>query len=182
MNMKKLFLLNLPYLLFVYPFDKLAQAFRLAPGADLSGKLLSIGDGFTAALSSPWLSFHPTDLLIGIAGAVVLRMAVYLKGKNAKKYRHGIEYGSARWGTAADIAAAAKSAISVKGNSTVSVSYGGDVNGTGHTDINDAQYVYDLYNAKHSALDMEKFLRCDVNGDRGVNVGDVRMVVSLLLR
>ena len=104
MNMKKLFLLNLPYLLFVYPFDKLAQAFRLAPGADLSGKLLSIGDGFTAALSSPWLSFHPTDLLIGIAGAVVLRMAVYLKGKNAKKYRQGIEYGSARWGTAADIA------------------------------------------------------------------------------
>ena len=104
MNMKKLFLLNLPYFLFVYPFDKLAQAFRLAPGTDLSGKLLSIGDGFTAAFSSPWLSFHPTDLLIGITGAVVLRMAVYLKGKNAKKYRHGIEYGSARWGTAADIA------------------------------------------------------------------------------
>ena len=104
MNMKKLFLLSLPYLLFVYPFDKLAQAFRLAPGADLSGKLLSIGDGLTAALSSPWLSFQPTDFLIGIAGAVVLRMAVYLKGKNAKKYRHGIEYGSARWGTAADIA------------------------------------------------------------------------------
>ena len=104
MNMKKLFLLNLPYLLFVYPFDKLVQAFRLAPGADLSGKLLSIGDGFTAAFSSPWLSFHPTDLLIGIAGALILRMAVYLKGKNAKKYRHGIEYGSARWGTAADIA------------------------------------------------------------------------------
>ena len=104
MNIKKLFFLNLPYLLFVYPFDKLAQAFRLAPGADLSGKLLSIGDGFTAAFSSPWLSFHPTDLLIGIAGAVILRMAVYLKGKNAKKYRHGIEYGSARWGTSADIA------------------------------------------------------------------------------
>ena len=104
MNMKKLFLLNLPYLLFVYPFDKLALAFRLAPGADLSGKLLSIGDGLTAALSTLWLSFHPTDLLIGIAGAVILRMAVYLKGKNAKKYRHGIEYGSARWGTAADIA------------------------------------------------------------------------------
>ena len=104
MNMKKLFLLNLPYLLFVYPFDKLAQAFRLAPGSDLSGKLLSVGDGFTAAFSSPWLSFHPTDLMIGIACAVILRMAVYLKGKNAKKYRHGIEYGSARWGTAADIA------------------------------------------------------------------------------
>lgn len=85
-------------------------------------------------------------------------------------------------GTAADIAATAKSAISVKGNSTVSVSYGGDVNGTGHIDINDAQYIYDLYNAKHSALDMEKFLRCDVNGNREVNVEDVRMVVSLLLR
>lgn len=84
-------------------------------------------------------------------------------------------------GTAADIAATAKSAISVKGNSTVSVSYGGDVNGTGHIDINDAQYIYDLYNAKHSALDMEKFLRCDVNGNREVNVEDVRMVVSLLL-
>ena len=84
-------------------------------------------------------------------------------------------------GTAADIAAAAKSAISVKGNSTVSVSYGGDVNGTGHIDINDAQYVYDLYNAKHSALDMEKFLRCDVNGNREVSVDDVQAVVSLLL-
>lgn len=84
-------------------------------------------------------------------------------------------------GTAADIAATAKSAISVKGNSTVSVSYGGDVNGTGHIDINDAQYVYDLYNAKHSALDMEKFLRCDVNGNREVSVDDVQAVVSLLL-
>jgi len=84
-------------------------------------------------------------------------------------------------GTAAGIAATAKSAISVKGNSTVSVSYGGDVNGTGHIDINDAQYVYDLYNAKHSALDMEKFLRCDVNGNREVSVDDVQAVVSLLL-
>ena len=85
-------------------------------------------------------------------------------------------------GTAAGIAAAAKSVISVKGNSTVSVSYSGDVNGTGHTDINDAQYIYDLYNTKHSALDMEKFLRCDVNGNREVSVDDVQAVVSLLLR
>jgi hypothetical protein len=84
-------------------------------------------------------------------------------------------------GTAAGIAAAAKSVISVKGNSTVSVSYSGDVNGTGHIDINDAQYIYDLYNAKHSALDMEKFLRCDVNGNREVSVDDVQAVVSLLL-
>ena len=104
MNMKKLILLNLPYLLFVYPFDKLAQAFRLSPGADLSAKILSIGEGFAAVFASAGLSLNPTDLLIGLAGAAVLRLAVYLKGKNAKKYRHGIEYGSARWGTPADIA------------------------------------------------------------------------------
>ena len=104
MNLKKLILLNLPYLLFVYPFNKLAQAVRLAPGADLSAKILSIGDGFAAAFSSLGVSFAPVDLLVGIAGAVVLRVAVHMKGKNAKKYRHGMEYGSARWGTAADIA------------------------------------------------------------------------------
>ena len=104
MNIKKLLILNLPYLLFVYPFDKLSQAIRLAPGADLSTKILSIGDGFTAAFSSLGLSLDPVDLLVGIAGAVILRVAVHMKGKNAKKYRHGMEYGSARWGTAADIA------------------------------------------------------------------------------
>ena len=104
MNVKKLILLNLPYLLFLYPFDELTQAFRLAPGANLSGKLLSIGDGFTAAFSSVGLSLNPTDLLIGLIGVVILRLAVWMKGKNAKKYRHGMEYGSARWGTPADIA------------------------------------------------------------------------------
>lgn len=104
MNMKKLVLLNLPYLLFVYPFDKLAQAFRLVPGADLSAKILSIGEGFAAAFASAGLSLNPTDLLIGLLGAAALRLAVYMKGKNAKKYRHGSEYGSARWGTPADIA------------------------------------------------------------------------------
>lgn len=82
----------------------MTQAFRLAPGADLSAKILSIGDGFTAAFSDLAISFHLTDLLIGIAGAVILRLVVYFKGKNAKKYRHGVEYGSARWGTPADIA------------------------------------------------------------------------------
>ena len=80
------------------------------------------------------------------------------------------------------VKADAEAAITIKENAVTSIEYGGDVNGTGHTDINDAQYVYDLYNAKHSALDMEKFLRCDVNGDHSVNVKDVRMVVSLLLR
>lgn len=104
MNIKKLVLTNLPYLLFAYPFDKLAQAFRLAPGADLSAKLLSIQDGFSMAFASPAPSLEPADLMIGIAGALILRLAVYMKGKNAKKYRHGMEYGSARWGTPADIA------------------------------------------------------------------------------
>ena len=98
MNMKKLILTNLPYVLFVYPFDKLVQAFRLAPGADLSAKILSIGDGFANAFSSLLPSFHLLDLLIGIAGAVILRLVVHFKGKNAKKYRLGMEYGSARWG------------------------------------------------------------------------------------
>jgi type IV secretion system protein VirD4 len=104
MNAKKLILTNLPYLLFVYLFDKASQAFRLAPGADLSAKLLAIGDGFAAAFASYAPSVQPKDLCVGLVGAVVLRLAVYLKGKNAKKYRHGMEYGSARWGTPADIA------------------------------------------------------------------------------
>ena len=94
---------NLPYLFFVYLFDKTAQAFRLAPGADLSVKILCLGKGFAAAFSSPAPSFVLTDLLIGIAGAALIRLIVYVKGKNAKKYRKGIEYGSARWGRAADI-------------------------------------------------------------------------------
>lgn len=102
-NLKKLILPNLPYLLFVYLFDKVAQAAWLAPGADLSGKLLSIGDGFTTAFTSFVPSFHPIDLLVGVAGAVLIRLIVYVKGKNAKKYRKGIEYGSARWGGAEDI-------------------------------------------------------------------------------
>ena len=104
MNVKKLILTNLPYVLFVYPFDKVSQAFRLAPGADLSAKILSIGEGFASAFSSLAPSFHLLDLLIGIAGAVIIRLIVHFKGKNAKKYRHGVEYGSARWGTPADIA------------------------------------------------------------------------------
>ena len=102
-EVKKLILLNLPYLLFVYLFGKVGQAFRLAQGIDLSAKLLHIGQGFTAAFSSAAPSFHPIDLLIGIAGAVIIRLVVYSKQKNAKKYRKGMEYGTARWGTPADI-------------------------------------------------------------------------------
>ena len=102
-EVKKLILLNLPYLLFVYLFGKVGQAFRLAHGIDLSAKLLHIGQGFTAAFASAAPSFHPVDLLIGIAGAVIIRLVVYSKQKNAKKYRKGMEYGTARWGTPADI-------------------------------------------------------------------------------
>ena len=96
-NWKKLLLPNIPYLLFVYLFDKVEQAVRLAPGADLSGKVLSLGEGFSMAFANPLPSLAPMDLLIGIFGAVLIRLIVYVKGKNAKKYRKGIEYGSARW-------------------------------------------------------------------------------------
>ncbi|SFE35738.1 VirD4-like conjugal transfer protein, CD1115 family [Peptostreptococcus sp. D1] len=102
-NVKKLLLPNIPYLLFVYLFGKAAQAVRLSPGMDLSGKILHLGDGFAAAFSSLAPSFNPVDLLVGIAGAVLIRLIVYVKGKNAKKYRKGVEYGSARWGNAEDI-------------------------------------------------------------------------------
>ena len=95
-NWKKLLLPNIPYLLFVYLFDKVGQAVRLAPGADLSGKVLSLGEGFSMAFATPLPSLAPMDLLIGIFGAVLIRLIVYVKGKNAKKYRKGVEYGSAR--------------------------------------------------------------------------------------
>ena len=103
-KLKKVLLPNLPYLLFVWLFDKLCQAGRLAPGLDASEKLLRIAQGFTEAFASLWLSLHPLDLLLGVAGAALVRLAVYLKAKNAKKYRRGVEYGSARWGRPEDIA------------------------------------------------------------------------------
>ena len=103
-KLKKALLPNLPYLFFVYLFDKLCQAVRLSPGADASEKLLCIAQGFTGAFASLWLSLHPLDLLLGVAGAALVRLAVYLKAKNAKKYRRGVEYGSARWGRPEDIA------------------------------------------------------------------------------
>ena len=102
-EIKKQVILHLPYLAFVYLFGKVGQAFRLAQGAELSAKLLHIGQGFSAAFASAAPSFHPTDLLIGLAAAVIIRLVVYSKQKNAKKYRKGMEYGTARWGTAADI-------------------------------------------------------------------------------
>ena len=103
-KLQKYLLPNLPYLFFVYLFDKLCEAVRLAPGPDVSEKLLHIGQGFQTAFASSAPSLHVLDICVGILGAVLVRLAVYVKSKNAKKYRKGIEYGSARWGTAADIA------------------------------------------------------------------------------
>ena len=103
-ELKKLLVLNLPYLLFVYLFAKCGQAYRLAAGVDASAKLLHLTGGISAAFANPLPSLHPFDLCVGIVGAVAVRLIVYGKGKNAKKYRKGEEYGSARWGTAKDIA------------------------------------------------------------------------------
>ena len=103
MNLKKLLILNLPYAVIGLYATKLSEAWRLTPGVDFSEKLLNIGNGFAQAFAVPLPSFHPTDLCIGLMLGAVLRLAVHLKGKNAKKYRKNTEYGSARWGTAQDI-------------------------------------------------------------------------------
>ena len=103
-NLKKLLLPNLSYVFIGLYATKLGQMFRLSPGADLSSKLLHIGDGFAAAFASAAPSFHPMDLCVGILLAALMRLAVYIKGKNAKKYRKNMEYGSARWGKPEDIA------------------------------------------------------------------------------
>ncbi len=102
-KMKKLLILNLPYFLAGLFATNLGEAWRLAEGADSSAKILSFFHALPIALNNPLPSFHPLDLLIGILCGAGLRLAVYLKGKNAKKYRHNVEYGSARWGTAKDI-------------------------------------------------------------------------------
>ena len=101
-NLKKQLILNSPYLIFVYIFDKLSQSFRIING-DMSFKILHIGKGLEYSFSHPLPSLHLIDIAIGIAGAVIIRLLVYFKGKNAKKYRQGKEYGSARWGTKEDI-------------------------------------------------------------------------------
>ena len=103
-DLKRIILLNAPYVVIALYATKLGQAARLAPGFDFSSKALHIMEGLAMAFASSWPSFEPYDLLLGAACGVALRLAVYLKGKNAKKYRHGEEYGSARWGTREDIA------------------------------------------------------------------------------
>lgn len=103
-NLKKVLILNIPYVLFALLGTKCGQAVRLAPGADFSGKALHILDGFQSAFASIFPSFHPADLLVGVVIAAIIRLVVYVKGKNARKFRKNMEYGSARWGTREDIA------------------------------------------------------------------------------
>ena len=104
LDIKKLILLNMPYILLGLFATNFGEAWRMAQGADASEKFLSLVAALPGALQSFWPSLHPLDLLVGLCCGVGLRLAVYLKSKNAKKYRHGLEYGSARWGTREDIA------------------------------------------------------------------------------
>ena len=104
MRLKKWILPNLPYVGIALFATKLGQAMRIAPGADFSGKVLHMMDGLHAAFSTAVPSFHPLDLCVGVLVAAAIRLAVYIKGKNAKKFRKNTEYGSARWGTHEDIA------------------------------------------------------------------------------
>ena len=102
-NWKKLILPNIPYVFIALFATKLGEAIRLAPGSDLSGKIMHFMEGLVAAFATITPSFHPVDLCVGIAVAAAIRLAVYVKGKNAKKFRKNLEYGSARWGTSEDI-------------------------------------------------------------------------------
>ena len=104
LNIKKFLLPNIPYVFIALFATKLGQAWRLAPGMDFSGKALHIMEGFAAAFQSALPSFHPIDLCVGVAAALLIRLIVYVKGKNAKKFRKNLEYGSARWGRPEDIA------------------------------------------------------------------------------
>ena len=104
LNIKKFLLPNIPYVFISLFATKLGQAARLSPGADFSGKALHLMEGFAAAFQSALPSFHPIDLCVGVAAALLIRLIVYVKGKNAKKFRKNLEYGSARWGKPEDIA------------------------------------------------------------------------------
>ena len=103
LHIKKLVLPNIPYVFIALFATKLGQAWRLAPGTDFSGKALHLMEGFAAAFQSALPSFHPIDLCVGVAAALLIRLIVYVKGKNAKKFRKNLEYGSARWGKPEDI-------------------------------------------------------------------------------
>ena len=102
-QLKRLLILNIPYFIIGLLATNIGEAWRMAEGADFSAKLLGFFAAISPAFSNPMPSFHPADLLFGFLGGCIMRLAVYLKGKNAKKYRHNVEYGSARWGTPKDI-------------------------------------------------------------------------------
>jgi type IV secretion system protein VirD4 len=104
LSAKKILLALLPILLFFFAFNKAGQAFRLSAGADVGEKILNLQNGFAAAFQSPLPSFEPQDLLVGAVGAGLVQLLLAVRRANQKKYRKGVEYGSARWGTAADIA------------------------------------------------------------------------------
>ena len=104
LDVKKILLPNLPYVFIFWFFNRVAEGCRLAEGADMVTKAMGAVSGLGTLISkNPLPSFHPRDLLFGAAGAVIIRAVVYFKAKNAKKYRHGVEYGSARWGNSDDI-------------------------------------------------------------------------------
>ena len=102
-EIKRQLILNLPYLVIGLLATNIGEAWSLAEGADISAKLMAFFITVSQAFANPMPSFYPFDLLVGILAGGCIRLAVYLKGKNAKKYRKGMEYGSARWGTAKDI-------------------------------------------------------------------------------
>ena len=102
-KLTKLLALYLPYLLLGLVATNFGEAWRLAEGKELGDKIMAMMGTFPMAFANPLPSLHPLDLLVGLCCGAGLRLAVYLRGKNAKKYRHGMEYGSARWGTAKDI-------------------------------------------------------------------------------
>ena len=96
-EIKRFLILNLPYFMLGLVATNFGEAWRLAEGADSSAKILSFFSAIQAALSNPLPTFYPLDIVIGVVCGAGLRLSVYLKGKNAKKYRHNVEYGSARW-------------------------------------------------------------------------------------
>lgn len=102
-TLKKQIILHLPYLLFLWVFAKLGETIRFASGVDAAEKFLGLSEGFALTFQSIWPGTF-SDWIFGLIGAIIMKTAVYLKGKDAKKYRKNVEYGSARWGTKADIA------------------------------------------------------------------------------
>ena len=103
-KLKKTLISSIPYVFIALFATKFGQTWRLADGITVSEKFLHIADGISKAMDSPLPSFHPLDLLVGVIAALIIRLIVYEKSKNAKKYRRNVEYGSARWGKPEDIA------------------------------------------------------------------------------